>query len=54
MWVVTVKEPGPIGKWDFQANFFPRKTHYKKDAEEYAKEAIRKGAVGVEVKKAEK
>ncbi len=51
MWEVTVLKPGPIGIWDFPTGFFPRRTHYKKDAQAYADEATRKGAVGVEMRK---
>jgi hypothetical protein len=38
--------------WDFRDGFFPRRTHYLKDALEYKAEAEKKGGTDVRIEKA--
>ena len=54
MWIVEATPPSAPAKtgWDFQEGFFPRKVHYKADAEQYKREAEAKGGSNVKVVRA--
>lgn len=51
-WIVRLIKPPKVN--DFRAGFFPRKFHYKRDAEELVKEVETKGGEAVVEKLEEK
>lgn len=55
-WIVYATPPAEPWKtgWDYGHGYFPRKNHYKKDAQELAEEAIKKGGLNVRVENTNK
>jgi hypothetical protein len=52
-WYVLAEAPPALAMtgWDFPFGFFPRGHYYKRDAEEQAEEAKRKGGKNVRVER---
>lgn len=51
MYIVLAKPPNkPSLNWDYPAHFFPRKCHYKSDADKIKAAALRKGGRAVFLK----